>query len=1022
MTWLYGPLHQAPADPPTKISSVQDKLGIDELKSVRRKEKSSSPPNQTSALPAKPILKRRSITDILAMAVVPPRNPQPLSSPIYECVSAELEAKSEEEDMEMESESTLPPAAGVLQASSRPPLWQTKSDSIVVRQHMGAALSTSPMSIHGLTPPKESTVVELAESVSLSPSEYGRPRKGHRSDSSSSYQVSDDSNTGRVKPTRHISFNSFVEQRIVVDPVPLRLSTVYARSSSESGSDEEDEDTILQMRSSSGSSISSGRRGSSNSTTSLSDTPTNGKVTPHMTMTTAPIAPTLLKEPDHLPAPSPAVVFVAPQGVDEETLKYEVHAASRSQFAVQADRRRAGSTDWPPNGGSDWNEQTEMADYFANVPLSGLAEPDREPIYTDEDDDAITVRRRKGGIRSPRLSRGGIRWESSPPETVQSLPLKSSFSRKAHQSGPSTPPIVSDQEVARSMARYGTNIREPASSKPLGVPRRIGSSSDLMEPSRWSSSPDNEGLVGSGPHASHLSASMSSMRSGTAGRSGNRNRQRGTPFEGVDLEGHTSALSARSGSSASGGRDMLANNRSASLFSPPRGADLGDARGRTQRINEDLERPRRGRSLLRANSSSTVSERERSSTTSSSPIGSLSPRSNSSVGIVGGYIVPPNGIGAIMVPPSSSLRGSGLRFESGSWDKGGERRTNGGGSAQAAVRPDPPSGGGGLVHTSDTNDAPMHTSLQSSNRSSGIRRSSSSTTIATKPIVLQRPSSSSNITDTARQSPQLITSPINNAPTLTLQPPSSDLASFPDIRGGIGDDINPPEDSLASNAGSLASHSLESTGSFWHADELERQESPATSLSPANSPHLPPTSDMEGPSLPHDLLLAKGPIKPRASGMSLASSASNESNSSTATVMPPQTIGAKRRSTQLASASSSLSSGASTPPAHRRSGSKSSLSTAAPPTPPSVMRSNSSSSIATRLVTPTVATRSEVGSHVAESEKHLRRLSGGISTPNEEKASSTYSSSQVSPGFVLSNVVESAKGLLGVIWGGEHSG
>ena len=1020
MTWLYGPLHQAPAVPPPRIASVQEKFGIDEpLSSTaagRRKAHLSPPSNQaTSSIQAKPILKRRSITDILAMAHVPPRNLPSQTSPIYESVSAELEASQEnEEGLVMESEPTLPPAAGVLQASSRPPLWHTKSDSIIVRQGMRASLSTSPMSIHGLTPPRDSAVVDLAKSASLSPPEYGRPRNGHRSDSSSSYQVSDDSNAGRVKPKRHISFNSFVEQRIVVDPVTVRLSTVYARSSSDSGSDDdEDEDTILQMRSSSGSSIASGRRGSSSSTTSFSETPTTAKITPHMTMITAPIAPTLLKEPDHLPAPSPAVVFVAPQGIDEDALKYEMHLASRPHFGLQADRKRAGSIEWSPNDGSEYFEQSEMTDYFANVPLAAtaalLSDPDREPIYTDEDEDAITVRRRKNGVRSPRASESHESQESSPP-----TPLKSAFARKSHLGGNSSPPTVSNQEVARSMARYGTNIRAPDGGlRSAPVPRRSGSSSDLVQSSsRWSG---GVSITGSAPRSSHLSASMSSMRTGDRDRAGaNRARARGASFEGVDMVGHTSALSGRSGSNAASSSGASgAGGKTAVLFSPPREADLAEVRGRSQKIGED-ERPRRGRSLLRTGSSSTISERERSSTagSSSSPLGSLSPRPNSSVGIVGGFIVPPSGTGApIVIPSANSTRsGSGLRFEAGSWSTEEERIDGGdlsqidGASTSASSRPSPPSRG--LVRTSSSGNIPSQTSLQSS-RSSGIRRSNSSTSIATKPLMLQRTGSSSNISGMARQPPQLVTSPVKTVPTLTIQPSSRRTS----LSEPIGVDFTTRDDNLASNPVSPASHSLESTGSFWHANELE---SPATPLSPSNSPAVDDH---------HELLLAKSSIKPRASGLSLAS---NGSNSSSTTVMPTPAVNAKRRSAQLSSASSSLSSNASTPPSHRRSGSKSSLSTAAPPTPPSAMLSSSSSSISTRLVTQTVATRSEIGSPSSASEKQLRRLSGGISpggAGDERSPSSHHSSSPVSPGFVLSNVVGRAQGLFDALWGGgDHSG
>ncbi|KAG8835550.1 hypothetical protein FRC17_002470, partial [Serendipita sp. 399] len=462
VTWLYGPLHQAPTSTYGKVSSAVDKLGIDLPKSDPSRtstrshvtDSSPSPSHQpfsqpsssvssasssarTPPLQAKPILKKRSVTDILAMGIIAPRVPQTTSSPLFEAVTAELEGEAIRDQPGSEvvtpegstpngySEAIAVP--GVLKASARPPLWHTKSDSILVREDLKSSLSTSPMNIQGLSPPGDRDSV--VKSSSRSPPEFGQGRNGRRSDSSSSYQVSD-SGVGKngilSKPKRHISFNSFVEQRIVIEPIPTRLPTVHARTSTDDSDsddddddeyeedDDEDGDTVLQMRSSSGSSLSS-RRGSSASGSSRDDRPQ----TAQMTMITAPIAPTLLKEPDDLPAPSPAVVFVAPDGVDEEALKYKVHIASsmRSQFAVPADRRRSGSDDWVP-GSADWYEQQaedkekEMLDYFSGVPFDPsstpstrkvIQEPEREPIYTDEDEDAITVRRR-GRIRSPRGS------------------------------------------------------------------------------------------------------------------------------------------------------------------------------------------------------------------------------------------------------------------------------------------------------------------------------------------------------------------------------------------------------------------------------------------------------------------------------------------------------------------------------------------------------------------------------------------------------------------------------------------
>lgn len=948
--------------------------------------------------------------------MVPPRNPQHSSSPLFEQVTAELEGAISDGDPTLEAEpTTLPPAAGVLQSPDRPALWHIKSDSILLRQSLGTALSTSPTSIHGLSPPAESI-----KSASRSPPEYSRPRNGHRSDSSSSYQISEDSNAGSAtRSRRHISFNSFVEQRVVVDPQPPpRLSTVYARSSSDSGSEDED-DTILQMRSSSGSSLSSSRRGSSNSQVSSSDIVSNRPAT-QMTMITAPIAPTLLKldkvgEPDNLPVQSPAIVFVAPHGVDEEALKYEVHIASKPHFAVQADRRRIGGNNWSPRASGE-EQQQEPLDYFSGVPLNGEPiETPRESIYTEEDEDAITVRPR--GVRSPRLngrSRGdpmspnADESELSPiaPETARLYPVvpgKNSFARKPPQTtlNSSSPPTVSHDEVARPSA----GDEAPRSSrtilpKPLGVPRHSGSHSDI-QPGAGSSG-------GSGPRSSILSASMSSMRSG---RSSARNRNSSAiTFEGVDMGGHTSALSGRAGADTTSAR---ADDRS-------------DSRGRSQRgQQDDMERPRRGRSLLRTSSSSTVSERERSSTTgsSSSPMGSLSPRSTTSVGIVGGYIVPPSGIGSIIVPSGSLTRNgsSGLRHESGwsgSWSAEEEQNgIDGGDLAQVSPTKTKPPSSGGLVRVSSSSNL-SQTSTQSTPRSSGIRRTNSSTNVAAKSFTtsIQRTTLSSNAPPST---PPLTTPLITNVPVVTLQPPSSQGTTFDELRHA--------NEGLIGTPSSGASYSSESTGSSWKAREFD--DSPITP---------PPLVELEPkpvafaePSLQRELVLTQNSIKPRASGMSLASTTSNGSNESNATVVPKSSRSAKQRSSQLASASSSVSPiSPSTSPTphqhqHRRSSSKSSLNSGAP-SPPLAVRSSGASSGSTPSVTQAVATRSGFGSPVPSATRmHLRQLSGGMPSPtggshrDRDKSPSSFSSSPVvSPGSVLSNVVESAKGFFDALWSG----
>lgn len=929
-----------------KISSTADKLGIDLPRKQQNRLEPSPPLQQT-----KPILKHRSISDILAASN---RESTLYGTPIYEEVVAKNEVQ------EVNAEVTL---IGILQ---RPPLWHTKSDSFVLRNH----LSSSPQNLGRDISPG----YRKSEESSLSPPDYGsRRHSGRRSDSSSSYQVSDDSHSDknqRSRPKRHISFNSFVEQRIVIEPSrnDKRLSTVYARrSSSESGSDEDDEGTALEMRSSSGSSLSSTRRGSL-----ASSSEANTPKTVQMTMITAPFPPTLLKEDDELPAPSPAVVFVAPQGVDQERLRYEaaVSATSRASFGYP-DRRRRGSASTPPVGwiapsqegewyeGGDSSEDLQP-DYFSGIPQpDDPTEPPRESIYTDEDEDAITVRRRKAGNWSPGLppKRGPTisSWldsQNPTPDLVLPSSRRSSTTSKQKPKTKSIPqPTIAHQENFTS-----------------GVPiRRIGSASDVRV----------VGFVGSAP------TQIIEPRSN--GREYQRGRSRGTSFEGVALEGNTSALSSGSGAGRTEGRrgrgtstreggGGLARSQSAALISPtPEGA--GDRSQRSSAVLlEELERPRRGRSLLRTNSSSTISERERSSTGgSASPLGSLSPRSSSSVGIVGGIIVQP--------ATGSRRGGSALRFVSGSWSAEDERTSEDGDSKLESVVVPPPK-----------------------QRPSGLVRVGSSGSIATKPVSI-----TSNNVSLSIPAANSLSAPIRKAPVLegirhlNLDPSLMGLGTIPDAI-------------LSGSSGSTSGAS-----SFWRGTELEGD----SSVTPPSIDERQKPVTREDVSIHRDLLLARNPIKPRASGASLASSASNGSNSSATTVVPntpTQAVSARNRSrsSPLVSASSSVSSNASVG-SHRRTSSRSSINGGSS-TPPMGVLSTAPSSVAPRLVSSVVATRMEVGSPPTSAtataqmaaKRHSRRISGTPSlSGQEDKAAS------VSPGSMLSGVVVSAKGLLGAFWGGN---
>ena len=641
----------------------------------------------------KPILKHRSISDILALGAVPPR-PLPLvGSPLYEDPAIEGHAEESlvppsptEEHLENAS---IPPDEAVLHAPKRPPLWHTKSDSIVLRNRFSTSpqppnpntLSSSPSPPHRKTP---------------SPSPPGRftSRKSVRSDSSSSVQHSDagsyaSSTTrggGRVRqngrPRRHISFNSFVEQRIVVDP-PTTLPTVHSRSRSDSGSDDEQ----LEMRSLSSSGTLTSRRLSSGSRSSSSTTAHLAGGPPKLSMITAPFPPALLKEAVDLPAPSPAVVFVPPSGVDHQGLEYRlIRAASAGGNGVRSPYGFHGAKIASPIslnrspelvGASqgDWGYQEKMLDYFSGVPVhasgrrhsrrleptelngGSLPDPDellREPVYTDEDADAITVRRRRSGgsLRSGRSGSGSSIKGSSgsiatPSTVVAAVPTSSAVQWPLIGAGQS--PSSTNLEAASPSLRAGTQAQHSSSAPSATLGGTSASTRGRGGPLPRSSGFDLDNI---GETTSALGGRSQSYGGGGGGRIG---------FGGIVR--NSSVVEASGGNLSSGGSGGAPpfESRGRTMNGPSGGLGGGAAE----------EPPRRGRSLLRTASSSSISERERSSTggSSASPIGSLSPRPGS--GIIGS-----GSVGIIGSRESSILgivargrAGSSLRYESGSWSR-----------------------------------------------------------------------------------------------------------------------------------------------------------------------------------------------------------------------------------------------------------------------------------------------------------------------------------------------------------------
>ncbi len=198
VTWLYGPLHtavdwepplQPKDDPPTvdkQSSSEEEHLGL------------NSASEQLSQLRSKPILKHRSISDLLTGAL----------PNLNHTDGDDVESDHDLDDDEDEAISPPP---------SRPPLLHTKSDSNVLRWSRSRPFrKDSPPRIIAST--RQSRPSEVTNPVVAPPmDERSGSSDSARETTSSSQDLSVYPNGGKKK---HISFNTFVEQCIAIDSPP----------------------------------------------------------------------------------------------------------------------------------------------------------------------------------------------------------------------------------------------------------------------------------------------------------------------------------------------------------------------------------------------------------------------------------------------------------------------------------------------------------------------------------------------------------------------------------------------------------------------------------------------------------------------------------------------------------------------------------------------------------------------------------------------------------------------------------
>ena len=211
VTWLYGPLHTA-ADwkpPPTQQPSMSNPATA---APARPNSPSFNHPRRSNAVaPYKPILKHRSISELLTSELT-------VTSPVFSPIDSEED--SEITDINS-GDGSIPPPLNL----GRPALLHTKSDTLVTRWGSSRTFRRgSPSRID--SPEVNDTQRRSTSSHVLCAG--GAVRASHSQDSNSSEKSaasgSEHSQTRHKK--KHISFNTFVEQCIAIDK-PKRSASGY---------------------------------------------------------------------------------------------------------------------------------------------------------------------------------------------------------------------------------------------------------------------------------------------------------------------------------------------------------------------------------------------------------------------------------------------------------------------------------------------------------------------------------------------------------------------------------------------------------------------------------------------------------------------------------------------------------------------------------------------------------------------------------------------------------------------------
>jgi hypothetical protein len=235
VTWLYGPLHQAPVAVPPKGASLEEKLNI-------------IPPLPKGR---KPILKKRTLAEVLVLGLAKTNN-LPDRPPADELKELDIDSRGNKGPEERD----------------RIMLLHTKSDTNLLRPAIGRIQQSSPPSDNDTTKPRRPRV-RVADESSLS-----------MSTKASTSPPPHDRDTG---PKKRVGFNSYVAQCIAIAP---------GEKSSSDDADDSDEDA-LSMKSGGSTSHGSVSHGSNRPSFSRSNSHSSSRSEP---LIIAPMAPTVLKE------------------------------------------------------------------------------------------------------------------------------------------------------------------------------------------------------------------------------------------------------------------------------------------------------------------------------------------------------------------------------------------------------------------------------------------------------------------------------------------------------------------------------------------------------------------------------------------------------------------------------------------------------------------------------------------------------------------------------------------------------